>query len=121
MMGGAIIWFQTQGQGTEVHILHTKADLASRFSQHPSVPTWHTLPPTLNFPAQGFGLPFLNCILQTFWPLFFPLPLLFPLLSLCMHVLSLFLFPLCLLSPLGDFLTKVLGISELARPRAASQ
>ena len=38
-------------QGAEMHILHTKADLTSRFSQHPSVPTWHTLPLTLNFPA----------------------------------------------------------------------
>jgi hypothetical protein len=37
------------------YILHTKADLASRFSQHPSVPNGHTLPPTLNFPVQGLG------------------------------------------------------------------
>lgn len=41
----------TQRQGAEVLILHIKADLASRFSQHPSVPTWLILPPTLNFPA----------------------------------------------------------------------
>jgi hypothetical protein len=47
------------GLKTEGQILQTKADLASRFSQHSSVPTWHTLPPTLNFPAKGLGLPFL--------------------------------------------------------------
>ena len=43
-------------QGTEVHILHTKADLASSFSQNPSVPTWHTL-----FPALGLGCPPPRC------------------------------------------------------------
>jgi hypothetical protein len=32
------VCLQTPGQGAEVHILHTKADLASSFSQHPSVP-----------------------------------------------------------------------------------
>jgi hypothetical protein len=32
------VWFQIPGQGTEEQILHIKADLASRFSQHPSVP-----------------------------------------------------------------------------------
>jgi hypothetical protein len=37
-------WLQTPGQGTEVHILHTKADLTPRFSQHPSVPSQHSLP-----------------------------------------------------------------------------
>lgn len=30
-------------------------DLGSRFSQHLPVATWHTLPPTLNFPAQRLG------------------------------------------------------------------
>ena len=34
------VWFQTPGQGSKVHILHIKADHpASKFSQHPSVPT----------------------------------------------------------------------------------
>lgn len=42
---------------TEVHILHIKTDLASRFSQYPSVRTWQTPPPTLNFPAQCLGYP----------------------------------------------------------------
>lgn len=46
------------GQGTEVHILHTKADLAFRFSKHPSVPIWHTLPSTLTFSSLGAGMPF---------------------------------------------------------------
>jgi hypothetical protein len=32
-------------------------DLASRFSQHPSVCTWHILPTTLNYLAQGLGCP----------------------------------------------------------------
>jgi hypothetical protein len=49
--------FWTLGQGAEVCILHIKADLPSRFSQHPSVPTRHTLSPTLNFPAQGTNYP----------------------------------------------------------------
>ena len=66
MMGGAIIWFQTQGQGTEVHILHTKADLAFRFSQHPSDPA-----PNPELCSSGTGLPLppeaLLYITQTFW------------------------------------------------------
>ena len=45
-------WFETLGQGAEVHILHVKAGLASRTSQYPSVPTWQT-----HFPAQGLGSP----------------------------------------------------------------
>ena len=45
------------GQGTEVHILHTIEDLASRFSHNLSVPTWHSLPTTLTFPAQELGFP----------------------------------------------------------------
>lgn len=32
-----LVWFQTKE--TEVYIYIAKADLASRFSQHPSVPT----------------------------------------------------------------------------------
>ena len=52
------IWFLTPpGQGTEVRILHIKADLTSRFSQHPAVSFWHILSPTLNFPAQELGCP----------------------------------------------------------------
>ena len=35
-------WFQILGKEIEVHISHIKADLASRFSQYPPVPTWHT-------------------------------------------------------------------------------
>jgi hypothetical protein len=47
-------------QVAEVPIKHTKANLASRFSQHPSVPTnygaWlHNLPSILNFPIQELG------------------------------------------------------------------
>lgn len=33
-------WVSDQGRGTS----HTKADLVSKLSQYPSVPTWHTLP-----------------------------------------------------------------------------
>lgn len=58
------VWFQTQG----LHILHIKADLASSFYQHPSVPTWYTLPPTqhtlpqtLNFPVQRLNSPLPRC------------------------------------------------------------
>lgn len=51
------VWFQTLGQGTEVHILLSKADLLSRFSRHPSVPTWHTLPNS-ELSSLGAGLPF---------------------------------------------------------------
>lgn len=47
-----------QDQGIEVHIFHIKADMASRFSHHPSFSIWHTLHPILNFPAMGFGCPF---------------------------------------------------------------
>jgi hypothetical protein len=33
------VWFWTPGQEAGVHILQIKADLASKFSEHPSVPT----------------------------------------------------------------------------------
>ena len=36
-------------------------DLGSRFSQHLSVPIWHTLSPTLTFSALGLGCSFLGC------------------------------------------------------------
>jgi hypothetical protein len=52
------VWFWNPGQGTEVHILHIKADLASRFFQHPSVPTWHTLPPSPKLSSTRARLPF---------------------------------------------------------------
>lgn len=53
-----IVLFQTQGQRTEVHTYFTyQSDLASRFFQYPSVPTWHALPPTMNFPAKCLGFP----------------------------------------------------------------
>ena len=51
----APVWFQTPGVGTEVLILHIKADLDSRLSQHPSLPPWHTLPPTLNFQPRNWA------------------------------------------------------------------
>lgn len=47
--------------------LHTKADLATMFSQHPSVPSWHTPPSTLDWttlPPRA-----LLDIIQTFWSL----------------------------------------------------
>jgi hypothetical protein len=50
-----LVLFQTQDKGLSCKTLHTKADLAFRFSQHPSVPTWHTPPSTQNFPAQGWA------------------------------------------------------------------
>lgn len=91
--------FQTPRQGTELHILHTKVDQPSRFSQHSSVPTWHTLPPTLNFPAQGLGCPSprtLPYIVQTF----------------CALSLSLFPSPSPPSLPLATPLALVLGASE---------
>ena len=40
-----LIWFHSPwGQRPEVHFLHTRGDLVPRFSQHPSVPAWHTMP-----------------------------------------------------------------------------
>ena len=76
-------------QGTEVYTLHIKADLASRFSQHPSVPIWHNLPPILNFPAQRLGCLLseaLSYMIQTLWsPLALSLPF-----SLCAHNLMSF-------------------------------
>lgn len=47
-----IVWFWTTEQVNEVHILPIKADLASRFCQHPSA--YLAL---LNFPVQGLGCP----------------------------------------------------------------
>lgn len=73
------VWFLIPGEGAEVHILHNKADLTSRFSHRPSVPTWHALPPILNFPAQELDVfpPEALCyITQMFLPFFLtPLPL----------------------------------------------
>jgi hypothetical protein len=90
------VWLQMPEQTVEVHILHSKADLASRCYQHPPVPTWHILPLTLNFPALGLGCPAprgSSLYNQTFWT---TLPC-FP--SLCMSSFSLSLptaSPLCL-------------------------
>ena len=39
-----------------MHILHTKAGLAFKFSQHPSVPTWQSPNPEISSP--GTRLPF---------------------------------------------------------------
>lgn len=83
------------GQMAEVPMWHTTGDLASRFFQHPSVPTSYrawaqpALYPELSSPRAG--LP----IIQTFW--FSPphLSLHLSLFSLCIHAFSLFL-PLCL-------------------------
>jgi hypothetical protein len=99
------------GQGTEVHILHLKKDLASWISQHPSVPIWHTLPPTQNFLAQGWAASSPEAppyIIQTFWTLFF-----FSSLSLyaCPFLSP---SPAYLLFPRGTSLVLVLGASELA-------
>lgn len=38
-MSVVTVWLRTPAQGTEVHVLHIKKDLCSRFSQHHSVPT----------------------------------------------------------------------------------
>jgi hypothetical protein len=45
-------------QRIEVYILCIKADLASRSSQHPLVPTWHVLPPNPELSNPGPGLSF---------------------------------------------------------------
>jgi len=52
--------FSLGGHKTTVHILYIKVDPTSRFSHHPSVPTWHILSPTLNFPALGLSCPLLR-------------------------------------------------------------
>lgn len=111
------VWFQTQGQGTEVHMLHTKAELVSKFSQHPSSPTWHILPPTLNFPALELGLPFPRRLFPTLSRHLVSHTHLLPF-TLCACTLSLFLFPfptpsLTMVTPLVSFLRP----SELAHPR----
>jgi hypothetical protein len=106
---GIGVWFWSPEQGTEEHILYIKTDMATRFSQHPLVSTWHALPITLNFPAQELGcLPpeDLHCIVWTFCSfclsisLSLPLFLLFLLLfSFCMHLS--FYFPLLTTSVLS--------------------
>jgi hypothetical protein len=118
-------------QGTEVHILHIKADLASRFSQHPSVvPTWLTLPLTLNFPAQGgwAALPlevppytmqiFLSLPLSLFPtpspPLSLPPPPPLLLFSLCLQAFLSFCFP-STPAPIVTPLASIFGASELTR------
>lgn len=46
----------TLGQGTQVHILHMKeAYLASRFTQHPSISAWHTLPKPWTFQPKAWA------------------------------------------------------------------
>jgi len=115
-------WFQILWQEVVVHIFQIKADLASRFSQHPSVPTWHTPSLTVNFPAQKdwAGLTFLRplCyISQTFWFLLLLLPLLLsPLFfSMCMYFLSCS-FPSPLSLPIATSLASFLGTNELNKP-----
>lgn len=74
----------------EMHVLHTKVDLASRFSQSPSVPTWHTSPSTMNCAAQGLGFSsrgFFLCNPDILISLLFSLPLFSFSLSMCMHTL----------------------------------
>lgn len=84
------------GQGAEVHIVYMKADLASRFSPHPSLPTWHTQSQTLNFPTQGLGCPYSRGSFlenpDTFVTSFFLLFLSFS--PLCLQLLFLSLFPI---------------------------
>lgn len=48
-------------QMVEKPILHIKANMASRFSRHPSVSTWHTPSPTLNLSNRGLGCPSPSC------------------------------------------------------------
>lgn len=94
-------WDADLRQMTEVHILHTKADLDSRFSQHPSVLTcywaWLAYPALyheLFNPGVGFPSPwsssFYNPDILVACPLFLVSPSLH-VLSPCMIMLSLFL------------------------------
>lgn len=110
------VWFQIQGLGTQVHILHIKESLASRFSQHSSVPIWHTLPPNLNFAAQG-----LCCPSPRGSSLYNPIILGLPSLFSCSSQLSLGASPFLFLSPSYPFspqmltsLASVLGATELS-------
>jgi hypothetical protein len=50
------VWFQPQG--AEVHILHTKADLASRFSQASLSPYLASPTPNPELSSPGAWLPF---------------------------------------------------------------
>lgn len=93
--------------------LYTKVDLASRFFQHPSVPKWHTLPWTLNFPAQGLICPSLEALCFCIWFLS-PHP------SFGAHFLS-FSSPSPLCFPMVTSLTSFLRAIKLACPRATSQ
>lgn len=53
-------WGSDHGQTAEMHILHTKADLVSRFHQHPTVSTCYraTAPSPMNTQTHGLGFPF---------------------------------------------------------------
>lgn len=97
-------WLADPRSGAEVHILHTKSDLAFRFSQHPPVPTYTSL--YLELTSLGLGLPFPQ-ISSLYKPdiLVSSLPYLFSPLSL--WVLSLFLFP-SLSVPLSTVMSLVL-------------
>lgn len=56
-------------QKTELYILHTKADLTSKFFQNRSVLTLYNLPPNLKFAAQELACPFPEAplyVIQTF-------------------------------------------------------
>ena len=110
------VWFPGKRDWSTYFAYRSKPGL--QFSQHPSVPTWYTLPPTLNFPAQGWtdlppeALPY---IIQTF----------------CLLVLSCSLFSSSSLWrahpffpytwPQGDFLGFPLSLGSVNFLSAASQ
>ena len=88
---------------TRDQVLLTKADLAFRFSQHPSVPTWQSLLPTLNLPPET--LPFR---IQIFWALSSPS-------HLSVNAPFLFLFPLSSSLPMRIPWPQSLGPSNLPK------
>lgn len=77
--------FDFLGQGTKVHILHTKADLASGFSQHILVPTWHILPLLLGVGSPLYKLSILVFLVPSLSS-FSSLSVLMSLFSFSLHV-----------------------------------
>lgn len=111
-----LCWVSDPRTKSWVAHLNTKADLAYRFSQNHSVPTWQTLPSTLNFPAQGLGChsPRSSSIYNP--DILFNLLPSLSLLSLSLHVFFFSFSPPILLSlPMATSLVLFLGTSEPAQ------
>lgn len=98
----------------EIHILHIKSDIASRFPQHPSVSTRNTLPQPWTFQPRAWvtlAPEALSCTIQIF-----PITLVSPpsLLFVCAPILFFFFVP-PLVSSQGD----IPGIDPLCTRRSS--